>query len=420
MPDPSKQGVKKLHPTDATQNLGLFLPNEEPHKLAIVDYKDMHGHLGTSLGFGVRTDVARKAGDLLGIIVFGTFITEEKFVENALANGEPTDFPRSPGAFALQKPYEKVGCIAADNCPARYINDAKGVPGAVNNCKIVQHPDPRKLCFDAMLGLHLILQAECTADMKAGDQLFMDYGVNYWDSGAPINRKDIDETELGDIGVEVDSEDEVLEVGKQRSSQEAESFATPRATKKQKNATAVSPKLSTPLTPLSSLDDGVDLINNFYPEQKSSNSKASSKKTPTKSGGGKEIDLDALPQTTNNPKRSKRATSETVTDTYDSPSSDRDWNPRGSNKKEKPKKNKKDKKKAKKSEKAESSSKKKDKKSKKAEKTPSASPKTSTKKGKPNWEEAKGGDEKEKLRELEAESATATKATPKKTGYTFG
>ena len=76
MPDPSKQGVKKLDPTDATQNLGLFLANQEDHHLSIVDYKEVLGYQNEALGFGVRAEVARKAGDMMGLIVFGSFITE--------------------------------------------------------------------------------------------------------------------------------------------------------------------------------------------------------------------------------------------------------------------------------------------------------------------------------------------------------
>ena len=212
IPDALKQGVKKLHPTDATQNLGLFVAQQDEHNLSIVEYKDVVGYKGEPLGFGVRTEVARKKGDLMGLIVLGNFTTEEKFVETAKANGEPTEFPRSPGAFALQTPYEKVVCMVSDNCPARYVNDAKDVKGAKPNMQFVQHSDPRELFFDPMLGLHLWLQAQALCDIDALEQLFFSYGDLYWDAGAPINRREIDEAGLvepGD-GAAEDSEEEIF------------------------------------------------------------------------------------------------------------------------------------------------------------------------------------------------------------------
>ena len=138
---------------DASQNLGLFIPNEDPHHLSIADYREVNGYLGEPLGFGVRTEVAIREGDMISLIVFGHFITEEKFVEDAKAKGEPTEFPRNPGAFSLQTPYEKCVCLVADNCPA------KDVAGAKPNIQFVQHPDPRYflLCFFVTLFLTLFL-----------------------------------------------------------------------------------------------------------------------------------------------------------------------------------------------------------------------------------------------------------------------
>ena len=213
-PDAAKRGIKKLHPTDATQNLGVFLagPQEEPY-LSIVDYTEVIGFQDAPLGMGVRTDVERKTGNLMGPLVFGNFTTEEKFVETAKANDEPTEFSRNPGAFALQTPYEHVVCILADNCPARYVNDAKGVPGAKPNIQFLQHTDPRQLFFDPMLGLHLLLQAQAVCDIGAGEQLFVSYGDLFWEEGGPINRKDIDEVALVDPGYGAatpDSDDEIL------------------------------------------------------------------------------------------------------------------------------------------------------------------------------------------------------------------
>ena len=48
LPDANKKGCKKLHPTDATQNFGTFLPINQDPELAVVDYKDIAGY-GDSL-----------------------------------------------------------------------------------------------------------------------------------------------------------------------------------------------------------------------------------------------------------------------------------------------------------------------------------------------------------------------------------
>jgi hypothetical protein len=389
LPNASKQGVKKLHPTDATQNLGLFLADQEAHNLSIVDYQDVLGYEGKPLGRGVRTDVERKAGDKLGLIVFGTFNTEEKFVQAAKAkdkDAKEDSFPRNPGAFALQTPYEQVSCIVADNCPARYVNDAKGVVGAKVNIQFVQHADPRLLYFDPMLGLHLLLQAQALCDIPAGDQLFTAYGDNWWEHGAPINRKEIDETELEDVGAPNDSDEDEHRV--------VFAHATPQKSQRPRNALTLSQ--DTPVSPLDSFVDTTAFLDMWEPPKtpkSSSSKKDKAKAKPAKSGGGKDIDLDELPQTSSVPakraKRSRRAVSPVPSpnEFYDSPTSDVEYVPPPT---KKPR-------------------------GKKAE-----AKQTATKSKEKNWEEAKSlSDEKEKLRAAEANSATKAKTpTPKKVaGY---
>ena len=154
IPDVSKQGCKKLHPTDATQNFGLFLggPQQNPH-LSVVDYSEVVGYDGERLGYGVQTEVARKSGDLLPLLVWENFTTEEKWIEQAKERGESTEFPGSPGVFALSPPYEKAVLVISENCPARYVNDAKGVSGSKQNIQFVQHTDPKEIYYDPMKGI---------------------------------------------------------------------------------------------------------------------------------------------------------------------------------------------------------------------------------------------------------------------------
>jgi hypothetical protein len=58
IPSVSKQGAKKLHPTDATQNFGTFQGGPQAEIfLKVADFSDVKGHEGKSLGRGVITTV---------------------------------------------------------------------------------------------------------------------------------------------------------------------------------------------------------------------------------------------------------------------------------------------------------------------------------------------------------------------------
>ena len=168
LPIVNQRGVKKLHPTDALQNFGTFTPGlvEEP-QLCVMDLKGQTGYNGLDLGLSVHAVVDIAEGELLQCCVFGYFTTEEKYKQNARERGEPEEYPLTPGVFALLPPYENTVCVMAENCPARYINDSKGIAGAKPNIKFVQHPDPRELYYDPMKGMHLFIQAQTIRPIKA-------------------------------------------------------------------------------------------------------------------------------------------------------------------------------------------------------------------------------------------------------------
>lgn len=133
---------------------------------------------------------------MLQLLVWGTFTTEEKYLE---IEGRDKSFPPIPGMFALQTPYENTVLAVSENCPARYVNDARDIPEARNNIKFVQHDNPRDLFHDKMKGLHLFLQAQVIEVINEGDQLFCDYGDEFWSGGpgsAPIGKQGIDEEAL--------------------------------------------------------------------------------------------------------------------------------------------------------------------------------------------------------------------------------
>jgi hypothetical protein len=150
---------------------------------------------------------------MLPLLCFGILTTEEKYIEQAKAKNEPEDFPAIPGVFALQSPYEKVVMILSENCPARYVNDCKGIKNAQPNIKFVQHPDPRMLFHDKFKGIHLLLQAQCTRDIEEGEQLYTAYGDKFWNENAPIYRTTIDENKLLEPGERKEgNEDEPIDL----------------------------------------------------------------------------------------------------------------------------------------------------------------------------------------------------------------
>ena len=122
----------------------------------------------------------------------------------------PPSFLLSLVLLLLHTPYEKTVCMIAENCPARFVNDARGVTSASANIQFLQHIDPRDLCHDYSKGLHLFLQGQAVRDIEAGQQLFLDYGNMFWEDHQPIARKVIEEDILNDVGDQpfsLDSED---------------------------------------------------------------------------------------------------------------------------------------------------------------------------------------------------------------------
>ena len=312
----NKKGANKLHSTDCNLNFGTFLGNvEEDEKLSIVDYNSVVGYMDINLGMGVRTEVAWKTGDKLPLLVWGTFITEQKFKEDAILNGTSQEYPTSPGVYALSSPYEETACIVADNCPARYVNDAKGVPEASTNIQFLQHPNPRELYYDARKGLHLFLQAQATRDIKEGEQLFIDYGDLFWNDHQPIARKLIELDVIEEVKAEddddahvtsflekalkqVEEEDPSEEIKNPVSGDDDEIYMAPlrtplTTTLRALNASALSQ--DTPLSPVPLRFEDKDLDNSGFtnPKQKRSRSNSPVLKSPrkrvTKSGGDKKL-----------------------------------------------------------------------------------------------------------------------------------
>ena len=270
---------------DTDKNFGTFTSTERNHGLSIVDYSDVQGIEGRPLGMGIRTDVERENGDMLGICVFGEIMTKAQDMEAAKEKGEPVDdFPAIPGVFALQKPYEETVIVIADNCPARYVNDARGVPGATCNIQFLQHPNPKSLYYDHTKGLQMLVQAQAIRHIEAGEQLFVSYGKMFWEKAYPIGRQELDYESILDTTeiTEIKDEERVFE-----------SIRTPMSDNQLKAINASTLSQGTPLSPVSLDFKTPDL--NTYPSSPPISNPSRAKKV-TKSGGGKDIDLDDMPQ----------------------------------------------------------------------------------------------------------------------------
>jgi hypothetical protein len=121
---------------------------------------------------------------LLPLFAWGTIASEQEY-GNFLYNEQGNvEFPAEPGVMALSFPYEGMVIALDPRCPARYVNDAKGVPNAEPNVVFEMNPHPNEL-LDGSKGLQMLVQAKTTKQIKEGEQLFCDYGEKFWTSNGP-------------------------------------------------------------------------------------------------------------------------------------------------------------------------------------------------------------------------------------------
>ena len=249
---------------------------------------------------------------MLPLIVWGTFTTESKYYEACKEKNELEEYKAIPGVYALQKPYEELVCAIASNCPARFVNDARGVRNATANIRFVQHNNPRELYYDHKKGLHLLLQAEAIRDIEAGEQLFDNYGDLFWEAGAPIARQDIDVKLLESVGDE--GEQEVKDIDSDDELSHTKSTTPSTDTQRNvRNASTLS-QSSTPVSPTRLVFNNDDMDAFTTPDTATNKNKtptssgkrrsvnASSadkpaRKKPTKSGGAQNLNLADMPQT---------------------------------------------------------------------------------------------------------------------------
>ena len=79
--------------------------------------------------------------------------------------------------FELEPPYTGMALVIDDRCPARFVNDSRGI-ASKPNIQFKQHPNLRQLHDGERL--HLLLQARVALRIGAGEQLLCNYSDGYW------------------------------------------------------------------------------------------------------------------------------------------------------------------------------------------------------------------------------------------------
>jgi hypothetical protein len=147
--------------------------------------------------------IDRQKDSLLPLFIWGALKAEEQLTRQLIEEGKDGNFPRSPGVFALLTPYDGMCCEVDIRCPAQFVNDSVGVENATPNIEIIQHAKPIEL-LDSTKGLQMFLQAKAIREIKAGEQIFLDYGQKFWDDqggvigAVELNLKTLEKSQFSD------------------------------------------------------------------------------------------------------------------------------------------------------------------------------------------------------------------------------
>ena len=85
------------------------------------------------------------------------------------------------GGFGMSYPYANYVCVVDERNPVRYLNDARGIDGACVNTVFEVADSILPLMLDPEQGLQKMIYNKSTVAIRAGEQLFCDYGKKYWD-----------------------------------------------------------------------------------------------------------------------------------------------------------------------------------------------------------------------------------------------
>ena len=111
-------------------------------------------------------------GDLLPLSVWGQLMPLAAYKQEMKERGES-----KLNCFELGPPYAGMALVIDDRCPARFVNDSRGITNKPN-IHFMQHPDVRELLDKERL--HLLLHAKVVLGIGAGEQLLCNYSDGYW------------------------------------------------------------------------------------------------------------------------------------------------------------------------------------------------------------------------------------------------
>jgi hypothetical protein len=248
----------------------------------------------------------------LPLFVWGSLKSEEELTRQRVDQSLDPKFPPTPGVFALLSPYEGMCCECDIRCPAKYVNDSKGVQDATPNIVIAQYPKPMEL-LDGTKGWQMLLQAKATRDIQAGEQLFLNYGKKFWtDEGVAIGsleqpKKDVDIAQFSESDEEEEKKEATIDVTGETPSTGSgrKNSATPTSGGKRSNPSSSS---SSAEKQSSGKKSSASKATEKKTEKSSEKKKTKSASTLTQDHGSESEPLDRLEKPESNTKKPRKRT----------------------------------------------------------------------------------------------------------------
>lgn len=124
-----------------------------------------------------------------GLYVWGRLMTTEAWELERTEHDYTKE--KNPGVFHLAYPYENYVCLVDERNPVRLLNDYRGIVGAKINTIFEVDDQVLELMLNPEQGLQKLIYNKSIVDIEVGEQLFCDYGINFWDEEASSPRHTI-------------------------------------------------------------------------------------------------------------------------------------------------------------------------------------------------------------------------------------
>lgn len=115
---------------------------------------------------------------LTGLYVWGRLMTVQMWEVERTEHDYTIE--KNPGVFHLAYPYANYVCLVDIRNPVGLLNDFRGIVGAQLNTVFEVDDRVLELMLDPEQGLQKLIYNKSIVDIAAGEQLFCDYGVNFW------------------------------------------------------------------------------------------------------------------------------------------------------------------------------------------------------------------------------------------------